>query len=143
VFAGYLGGGEPFDADGYYRTGDLFEISGPDNAYLRFVDRAGDVVNRGGMKVAPAEVEALLATHPGVADVAVIGYPDPVLGERVCAVVVPRPGAAVTLDDVVGFLRDQQIASYKLPERLEVVDALPRNPVGKVLKRELRERVPV
>ncbi len=90
------------------------------------------------MNIAPAELEGLIGDHPAVADVAVVGDPDEVLGERVAAVVTLRPGASLTLEEVVAFLRGEQIASYKLPERLEVRDALPRNPVGKVLKRELR-----
>ncbi|MFC7656381.1 hypothetical protein ACFQV8_07670 [Pseudonocardia benzenivorans] len=80
--------------------------------------------------------------HPAVAEAAVVGYPDDVLGERVAAVVVPVDRAAPpTLTDLVETLRAQRIASYKLPERLELVDALPRNPVGKILKRELREQL--
>ena len=70
-----------------------------------------------------------------------IGYPDRAMGERVCAVVVPQPGATVALDELVAFLRDQEeVAAFKWPERLQLMDALPRNPVGKVLKRELRQR---
>lgn len=144
VFAGYLpgtGAAHPFDGDGYLRTGDVFELAGEQLEHLRYVDRVKDLVIRGGMKIAPAEVEGLLAAHPKIADVAVVGYPDDVLGERVCAVVVAAPGEAVTLDDVTSFLRERRIASFKLPERVEVIDALPRNPVGKVMKRELRERI--
>src|SRR5207247_513898 len=80
-----------------------------------------DLVIRGGMNIAPAEVEGLLSAHPKIAESAVVGQPDEVLGERVCVFVVPRPGQTVTLDEVVAFLRDQRIASYKLPERLEAV----------------------
>ncbi|MFD1929982.1 MULTISPECIES: class I adenylate-forming enzyme family protein [Nonomuraea] len=139
VFAGYLPGtatADPFDEDGYLRTGDLFEIAGEQGRYLRYVDRAKDIIIRGGMNIAPAELESLLAGHPSVAEVAVAGYPDDVLGEKVCAVVVPRD--EIDLESVVAFLRDKGIASYKLPERLEIVEALPRNPVGKILKRELK-----
>ncbi|MEU7748165.1 class I adenylate-forming enzyme family protein [Nonomuraea sp. NPDC049158] len=139
VFAGYLPGTasvDPFDEDGYLKTGDLFEIAGHRGQYLRYVDRAKDIIIRGGMNIAPAELEALLAGHPSVAEAAVAGYPDDVLGEKVCAVVVPK--GEIDLESVVSFLRDQGIASYKLPERLEIVETLPRNPVGKILKRELR-----
>jgi acyl-CoA synthetase (AMP-forming)/AMP-acid ligase II len=145
VFPGYLGGEtlpSPFDDQGYLRTGDVFEIAGDRGQYLRFVDRAKDVVIRGGMNVAPAELEALLSAHPAVAEVAVIGDRDPALGERVAAVVVLRPDASLDLSELVEFLRAQKIASYKLPERLEVRDSLPRNPVGKILKRELRSATP-
>ncbi|GIJ68429.1 class I adenylate-forming enzyme family protein [Virgisporangium ochraceum] len=144
VFAGYLHGDRlpsPFDEQGYLRTGDVFVIAGADHQFLEYVDRAKDLVIRGGMNIAPAELEGLIAGHPSVADVAIVGYPDDVLGEKVCAVVVPRPGESVSLDDLVGFLRDKRIASYKLPEYLRVRESLPRNPVGKILKRELRDDI--
>jgi non-ribosomal peptide synthetase component E (peptide arylation enzyme) len=93
------------------------------------------------MNISPAEVEGLLAGHPDVADVGVVGVvgvPDEVLGERVCAVVVPG-ARKPSLEDLVAYLRERQVAAFKLPERLEYADALPRNPVGKILKRQLRE----
>ena len=141
VFPGYLGGAalpSPFDDDGYLKTGDVFVIAGEGGRYLRYVDRAKDLIIRGGMNIAPAELEGLLAGHPDIAEVSVVGYPDPVLGEKACAVVVPRAGAHPSLEGIVAFLRDCKIASYKLPEHLEIRTELPRNPVGKVLKRELR-----
>ncbi|MXG92048.1 class I adenylate-forming enzyme family protein [Nocardioides flavescens] len=144
LFAGYVHGdqlGDPLDAEGFLRTGDIFEIAGERGEYLHHVDRAKDLVIRGGMNIAPAELEALITEHPAVLEASVVGQPDEVLGERVAAVVVVRPGSTLTLDELVAHLRSLKIASYKLPERLEVVDALPRNPVGKVLKRELRERL--
>ncbi|GAA4869072.1 class I adenylate-forming enzyme family protein [Pseudonocardia benzenivorans] len=143
IFSGYWSSTtDPFDEQGYYRSGDVFEIAPHDPTLLRYVDRARDLVVRGGMNISPAEIEALLVAHPAVAEAAVVGYPDDVLGERVAAVVVPVDRAAPpTLTDLVETLRAQRIASYKLPERLELVDALPRNPVGKILKRELREQL--
>ncbi|ODU02517.1 MAG: 2,3-dihydroxybenzoate-AMP ligase [Pseudonocardia sp. SCN 72-86] len=144
IFSGYWGGNGPdsFDEQGFYRSGDVFEIAPEDPTMLRYVDRARDLVVRGGMNISPAEVEALLMAHEAVADVAVVGYPDDVLGERVAAVVVPSSNdAPPRLEDLVAALRAQKIASYKLPERLEIVEALPRNPVGKILKRDLRERL--
>ncbi len=141
MFAGYLNPerrASPFDDRGFLRTGDVFEIAGDRNQFLHYLDRAKDLVIRGGMNIAPAELEGLIADHPAVAEVAVVGDPDEVLGERVAAVVTLRPGTELTLEELVAFLRKQHIASYKLPERLEVRDELPRNPVGKVLKRELR-----
>ncbi|MQA83672.1 MAG: AMP-binding protein [Streptosporangiales bacterium] len=144
LFAGYLAGtgaAEPFDADGYLRTGDVFEIAGDRAQYLRYVDRAKDLIIRGGMNIAPAEVEGLLSGHPRIAECAVVGYPDEVLGERCCLFAVPTPEASLGLDEVVAYLREQRIAPYKLPERLEIVDALPRNPLGKVVKHELRDRL--
>ncbi|HTJ35721.1 MAG TPA: class I adenylate-forming enzyme family protein [Dactylosporangium sp.] len=144
VFAGYLHGerlASPFDEQGYLRTGDVFVIAGEHGQFLEYVDRAKDLVIRGGMNIAPAELEGLIAAHPAVADVAVVGYPDDVLGERVCAVVVPRDGQQLDLSALVRFLQEQRIASYKLPERLQLRAALPRNPVGKILKRELRDEI--
>ncbi len=141
VFSGYLHGEQrtsPFDADGYLVTGDIFEIAGDQGQFLHYLDRAKDLVIRGGMNIAPAELEGLIGDHPAVADVAVVGDPDEVLGERVAAVVSLHPGATLELDELVTYLRGRKIASYKLPERLEVRDELPRNPVGKVLKRALR-----
>lgn len=144
LFAGYVKGeqlGDPFDEDGYLRTGDIFEIAGDRGQYLRYVDRAKDLIIRGGMNIAPAELEALITEHPSVAEATVVGDPDIVLGERVAAVVVLKPEETLSLEDLVEYLRARKIASFKLPERLEVINALPRNPVGKVLKRELRRRV--
>ncbi|MBP2325939.1 acyl-CoA synthetase (AMP-forming)/AMP-acid ligase II [Kibdelosporangium banguiense] len=144
VFAGYLPGTaekDPFDEQGYLRTGDVFEIAGEDGQYLRYVDRSKDIIIRGGMNIAPAEVENLLAGHPDVAEVAIIGVPHEVLGEQACAVVVPAAGAEPSPQDLLDFLQSRKIASYKLPERFEFTTALPRNPVGKVLKRELRKKL--
>ncbi len=132
-----------FDEEGYFYTGDLFEIAGEGdnlNAY-RFVGRKKDIINRGGMKISAEEIEGLIMGHPKVAEVAVVGYPDQVLGEKSCAVVVPKEGQEVTLEEIVDYLREKDIAVYKLPEKLVIVSALPRNPLGKVLKRELREMV--
>jgi len=144
VFPGYLpasGVPDPFDEDGYLKTGDILQIAGDDLEYLHYVDRSKDMVVRGGMKISAAELEGFIAGHPAVADVAVVAYPDEVLGERACAVVVPRPGATVTLPEIVEYLRGLGIATFKLPERLELRDELPRNPLGKVLKRDLREEL--
>jgi len=144
VFPGYLpasGVPDPFDEDGYLKTGDILQIAGDDLEYLHYVDRSKDMVVRGGMKISAAELEGFIAGHPAVADVAVVAYPDEVLGERACAVVVPRPGATVTLPEIVEYLRGLGIATFKLPERLEIRDELPRNPLGKILKRDLREEL--
>jgi non-ribosomal peptide synthetase component E (peptide arylation enzyme) len=145
IFSGYFNSPEltvrAFDEQGYYRTGDLFEIAGDRNQFYRFAGRHKDIVIRGGMNISCEEVEGLLLAHPKVREVALIGYPDAVLGERVCAVVAPQPGQEVSLEELVGFLRHgEQVAAFKWPEKLIVVDQLPRNPVGKVLKRELRRR---
>ena len=144
VFPGYLpasGVPDPFDEDGYLRTGDILEIAGDDLEYLRYVDRSKDMVVRGGTKISAAELEGFISGHHKVADVAVVAYPDEVLGERACAVVVALPGETVTLEEIVAYLRDLGIATFKLPERLELRDELPRNPLGKILKRELRDEL--
>ncbi len=143
VFNGYLGSsGEEFDSDGFYRTGDLFEwVDGASEPrLLRFVDRAKDIIIRGGMNVSAAEVEGLVSSHDAVVECAAVAFADPVLGEKVGVFVVAAAGAAPTLDDITAHLRNLDVASYKHPERLEVVDELPRNPVGKVVKPELRDR---
>ncbi|MET0236561.1 MAG: class I adenylate-forming enzyme family protein [Kibdelosporangium sp.] len=143
IFAGYWGDvPPPFDELGYYRTGDIFEFTGPDKRLLVYVDRAKDLISRGGYKVSAVEIESLLSAHPKVAEIALVGMPDPVLGERLCAFVVPRAaGAEPTLDELLDALRTQQVARFKWPERLEILPELPRNPVGKVLKRTLRDRL--
>ncbi|MFI6581621.1 class I adenylate-forming enzyme family protein [Embleya sp. NPDC050493] len=133
-----------FDEDGWFRTGDMFayaaDASG-DPCWLRYVDRAKDIVVRGGMNISAAEVEGHLVAHPAIAEAAIVALPDAVLGERACAVVVVAPGERTpTLAELTAFLRGRHIAVYKLPERLEAVEALPRNPVGKVRKAQLRAR---
>ncbi|MES2973913.1 MAG: class I adenylate-forming enzyme family protein [Pseudomonadota bacterium] len=147
VFHGYYKAPElsaaAFDEQGYYRTGDVFEIAGARNEFYRFVGRTKDIVIRGGMNISSAEVENLIQGHPKVRETAVIGWPDERLGERVCAVVVPRDGESLTLEELVAWLREHgKMAVYKLPERLLLSDGLPRNPTGKVLKRELRRLLP-
>ena len=131
-----------FDAQGYYKTGDTFEIAGERNQFYKYSGRSKDLVIRGGMNISPDEIESLLQGHPKVREVSVVGWPDARLGELVCVCVVPKPGETVTLADLVGYLRDEKkVASFKLPERIMMVDELPRNPVGKVLKRNLREQI--
>ena len=145
IFSGYYRAPEltaaAFDQQGFYRTGDLFAIDGERGQFYRFVGRHKDIVIRGGINISAEEVEALLLGHPKVREAAVIGIPDPVMGERVCAVIAPQSGQTIGLDELVDHLRRvEEVAAFKWPERLEIVEALPRNPVGKVLKRELRAR---
>jgi cyclohexanecarboxylate-CoA ligase len=123
-----------FDAEGFYHSGDVGAMD--EDGYLTVLGRKKEIIIRGGMNISPLEVEVALSEHPMVSEASVVGYPDERLGERACAFVVPdseRP----TLDDLTGFLRERGLASYKLPERLVVVDALPRTAVGKVRKIEL------
>lgn len=143
VFDGYLeSSGAEFDDAGFFRTGDVFEWADTSSEpwLLRFVDRAKDIIIRGGMNISAAELEGLIAGHESVADCAAIGYHDPTLGERVGIFVVPSGDTEPSLEAIVHHLEGIGIASYKLPERLEIVDALPRNPLGKIAKVELRDR---
>ena len=140
VMLGYWGRpdatAQAFDDDGWFHTGDVAYQD--EDGFLYICDRLKDMVISGGENVYPAEVESVLYQHPAVAEVAVIGAPDPKWGERVVAVAALRPGAELTLDALQAFARGQ-LAGYKLPRELRVVDALPRNPTGKVLKARLRE----
>lgn len=145
VFSGYFRAPEvtarTFDAQAFYCTGDLFEIAGDRLQFYRYVGRSKDLVIRGGVNISSEEIEGLLAACPGVREVAVVGVPDHILGEKICACVVPLEGHKVSLEQLVRFLREQQrVAAYKLPEYLLPITELPRNPVGKILKRELREQ---
>jgi cyclohexanecarboxylate-CoA ligase len=137
LFAGYLGRPSPVDQEGWFPTGDLGSVD--DAGFLTVTGRSKDIILRGGENLSAKEIEDLLYAHPDVADVAVVAVPDPVLTERACAVVVPRPGAEVTLESLGAFLGGQGVARQKCPERLEVVGELPRTPTGKVQKFRLRE----
>ncbi len=128
-----------FDGEGYFNTGDLFQIKEGD--CVGFFDRTKDIIIRGGFNISAQEVENMLLGHSKVADIAAVSMPDDNLGEKVCVYVVPGEGEKVTLEDVTSFMKEKGVAVYKLPERLEIVDAIPRNPVGKVLKKELREDI--
>jgi len=142
VIDGYFdapaGSREAFSADGWFRSGDMFEIAADAPRFYRFTGRCKDIIIRGGLKISPDELDTLLGAHPQLAEAAVASYPDPVLGERVGAVVVPKPGEQPTLEDVTRYLEGRHIARNKLPEKLVTVDALPRNPLGKVVRAALR-----
>ncbi|MFC0600451.1 class I adenylate-forming enzyme family protein [Streptomyces palmae] len=143
VCAGYLDPAhtaEAFDADGFLRTGDLGRRT--PTGHLVLTGRTKDIIIRKGENISATEVEQLLYTHPAVRDAAVIGLPDPIAGESVCAVVEQAPDAPpLSLDAVTAHLRARGLAVHKLPERLELVTALPRNAaLRKVLKYRLRER---
>ncbi|WP_312470287.1 class I adenylate-forming enzyme family protein [Neobacillus sp.] len=149
VFAGYWKAEETnqasFDQDGFFCTGDLFEIAGDQDQfqYYRVVGRVKDVINRGGLKISPEELEGLIQGHPKVEEVAVVSYPDPIMGENICACIVSRESIEIKLEEIVEFLKEKKIASYKLPERLVLLKQLPRNPVGKIMKNHLRETVKI
>jgi long-chain acyl-CoA synthetase len=123
--------------DGWFRTGDIGQMDA--DGYFYLVDRAKDMINVSGFKVWPSEIEELFMKHPDVSEAAVIGIPDPDSGEAVKAFAVLRESAQVTAEELVDFCR-KRIAIYKAPRFVEFVDSLPRNPSGKILKRELRAR---
>jgi acyl-CoA synthetase (AMP-forming)/AMP-acid ligase II len=127
-----------FDEEGYFSTGDLFRVE--EDGYMSFFDRKKDVIIRGGFTISAKEVENIVLEHPKVVDAAVVGLPDEDLGERVAVYAVPKSGGDLALDDITEFMGDD-VAIYKRPEHLETVEEIPRNPVGKVLKTELRDRL--
>ncbi len=127
-----------FTQDGWFKTGDIGVFD--DKGYLKIVGRKKEMIIRGGANIYPREIEEVLFKHPKVLDVAVIGFPDPKLGERPCACIVPRPGERLTLQEIVDYLRDE-IATYKLPERLQILSELPRTPTGKVQRHVLLDQV--
>jgi len=129
---------EAIDADGWLHTGDIGVMDAQHN--LRITDRKKDMFIVGGFNAYPAEIENMISAHPAVSQVAIVGMPDARMGEVGCAFVVPRPGKEVVPDDLIAWCREQ-MANYKVPRRVEVVDALPLNASGKVLKFELRDRV--
>jgi len=142
LFDGYFGDPAATDAalrDGWYHTGDLGELDG--DGHLHVVGRMKELIRSGGETIAPAEVEACLAEHPDVAEVAVIGLPDRTWGELVCAVVVARPGAAPTLEELQRHC-EGRLAGFKKPRRLECVPSLPRTAAtGQVQRALLVERI--
>jgi 2,3-dihydroxybenzoate-AMP ligase len=124
-----------FTPDGFYRSGDLLRKLPSGNYVVE--GRVKDLINRGGEKISAEEVENLILSHPAVLNVACVPYPDPVLGERMCACLVLREGRTVTMDELVRYLLDFDIAKFKLPERVAFFDTLPLSGFGKVSKKEL------
>jgi cyclohexanecarboxylate-CoA ligase len=142
LFKGYVDASldaDAFDADGFLRTGDLGRLDV--DGYLIISGRLKDIIIRKGENISAKEVEGILYAHPKIADVAVVGLPDTERGELACAVVVTAPGVdALTLDEIADWCHEQGLMTQKIPERLELVDHLPKNPAGKVLKEELRNQ---
>ncbi|MEY2421626.1 MAG: cyclohexanecarboxylate-CoA ligase [Acidimicrobiaceae bacterium] len=142
VMRGYIDSSldaDAFDANGYFRTGDLAVIDEQRN--VRITGRVKDIIIRNMENISAKELEDNLFAHPKVADVAVIGLPDDRTGERACAVVVPSdPADPPALDELCAYLLERGLMKQKLPEQLEIIDALPRNPTGKIVKFELRDR---
>lgn len=144
VFDGYLNSPNDnvFDQDGYFRTGDLVEICGEPAHYYRISGRCKDIINRGGMKISPSDIDVLLEGFAHCVEAAVCSYADERLGEKICAcLVVADDGSKPTLEEVCRFLADQGLAKFKLPERIAFFDSLPRNPLGKVQRFILQEQI--
>ena len=125
------------DAEGWFDTGDMARVD--ERGYIRICGRSKDVIIRGGENIPVIEIEALLYKHPSVASVAIVAYPDERLGERACAFATLRPGTQLSFQDMTAFLAAQKIARQYIPERLEIRDALPATPSGKIQKFKLRE----
>ncbi|MBN9196633.1 MAG: AMP-binding protein, partial [Microbacterium sp.] len=141
VFQGYYGKPEESDAvfvDGWFRTGDIVTID--DAGFVRIVDRIKELIITGGFNVAPTEVEGALRQHPDIEDVAVVGIPDEHSGEQVVAAVVPAAGRDVDVDAIREYARGI-LTPYKVPRRIFVVDELPKSLIGKVLRRQVRDRI--
>lgn len=142
LFPGYLANPEAtaaaIDEDGWFRSGDLVRYD--ENGVYAICGRKKDLIKRAGVQVLPQEIEDALEEHPAVHAVGVVGIPDETRGEIACACIVPKGGASVEPDELIEFLRGK-LATYKLPERIELMDELPVSPNGKVLKNELRARI--
>jgi acyl-CoA synthetase (AMP-forming)/AMP-acid ligase II len=139
IMAGYWNRSDDTAAvirDGWFHTGDAGTMDADGFIYIK--DRIKDMIVSGGENIYPAELEAVLAGHPAVADVAVIGVPDAKWGESVKAIVVTKPGAKLSGEELIEWSRDK-LAGFKRPHSVDFVDAIPRNPSGKILKRQLRE----
>jgi 2,3-dihydroxybenzoate-AMP ligase len=127
-----------FTADGFYRTGDVVRKRG---RHIYAEGRKKDLINRGGEKISAEEIENLILRNPKIESVCVVAMPDEVYGERACAFVIPKAGRTISFQELSDFLLQQQIAKFKLPERLELVDRFPLSPAGKILRRELRAMI--
>lgn len=142
LFRGYLDSRldrEAFDVDGYFRTGDRGYLD--EDGHLVITGRLKDIIIRKGENIPAKEVEDFLYRHPKISDVAVIGLSDPTTGERCCAVVTCHDATEpISFQEMKTFLRDQRLLTQRIPEQLEIIESLPRNATGKVLKQQLRDR---
>jgi len=121
-----------FTIDGWFRTGDIASLDA--NGNIMITGRVKDVINRGGIKINPADIESVLDAHDAIVQSAVVPMPDEILGERLCAYVVLRPGTGLTLDEMCAYLAGRSIAKMRWPERLEIIDAMPMTPTRKIIK---------
>ncbi len=143
VFTGYYKNPEEnekmFDKDGYFKTGDVAKID--ENGNVTLVGRIKEMINRGGESISAVEIEKLIADHPDVVLVAVVPMPDPEMGERVCAYIQPRPGAELTFENIILFLKNRKASVIHFPERIEFIDAMPFTKAEKIDKRVLKEDI--
>ena len=127
---------DSFDAEGYFRTGDL--AMWVDDDYLVVTGRAKDIIIRSGENIAPKEIEDILAGHPDIVEISIVGLPDARTGERACAVIVPKASPGPDVDSLRSYLADYGVAKFKVPEQVVIWDSLPKNDAGKVLKHQIR-----
>jgi acyl-CoA synthetase (AMP-forming)/AMP-acid ligase II len=127
---------DAFDDEGFFRTGDLAQWV--DDDYLVVTGRAKDIIIRSGENIAPKEIEDILAGHPGIVEISIVGLPDTRTGEQACAVIVPNASPGPDVDSLRAFLADHGVAKFKAPERVVIWDSLPKNDAGKVLKHQIR-----
>jgi len=143
IFTGYYNAQEEnknaFTREGFFRTGDLAMIDELGNITL--TGRIREIIKRGGESISTVEIENLIITHPDVETVAVVGMPDPVLGERACAYIQTKPGVELSFDEIISFLRNKNASVLQLPERIEFVDSLPLTKSNKLDKRALEEDI--
>jgi len=132
---------EAFSIDGYFRSGDLFEISDENNQFYKFVGRCKSLIVRGGVNISPEELDELISSHENIAEAVVVAYPDNIMGEKICAVLVPHENKVVTLLDICSYLEEKKVAKFKWPERLLTIKALPRNAMNKVVRSELAKLI--
>lgn len=142
MFVGYLHPEDEngaFDDEGYFRTGDLGHWI--DGKYIVIAGRSKDIIIRNGENIAPKEVEDILINHPAIAEIAIVGIPDPTTGERACAVIVPKGLIHPKVDDLTEFLTAKGVAKFKFPEQVVIWNSLPKNDTGKVLKNIIRQNI--
>ena len=128
-----------FTPDGFFKTGDKARKDQFGN--ITITGRIKDIINRGGEKISALEIENRMSEHSAIQGVAVVGMPDPVLGERICAYVTLMPGVRLSSEEIIAFLKDKGASVQQLPERIEFLEELPTTKVGKVDKKALREDI--
>jgi non-ribosomal peptide synthetase component E (peptide arylation enzyme) len=143
IFSGYYNNPEinaaAFDSEGFFKTGDIARIR--EDGYITIIERRKDIIKRGGESISAADIETLINLHPQVAAVAVVPMPDPIMGERACAYIEPKPNISLTEEEVIKFLKERKAAVLQLPERIEFIDKLPVTVAEKVDKQLLRKDI--